>query len=260
MSNNSHSSEEKEFQGGERLYLGKTESDEGSIREHLNRYTFALERMPEHAVVVDAACGTGYGSEMLAKKAEKVFGLEISDHALEWARSHHQKPNVEYIAADLNKTLPIPSESCDLVVSFETLEHVENQKNMLSEFKRILKPGGALIISSPDREIITEKAHTDNKFHIHELSKKESVELFRSYFTLEAMYGQTKYVQLPWYKRLIKLIVKLDVFKIRRIIVRKFGLKLAVHKHFSPIEHSELEKVTFDSPNAYYVLLAVCKK
>lgn len=252
--------EKKEFQGGERLYLGKTESDEGSIREHLDRYAFALEHMPEHAVVVDAACGTGYGSEMLAQKAGKVFGLEISDHALEWARSHHQKPNIEYKTADLNKTLPIPSESCDLVVSFETLEHIEDQKNMLSEFKRILKSGGALIISSPDREIITEKAHTDNKFHIHELSKKESIELLRSYFTVEEVYGQTKYITLPWYKRLIKLIAKLDIFKVRRVLLRVLGLKLAVHKHFSPIEHSSLERVTLDSPNVYYVLLAVCRK
>jgi len=156
--------QDKEFQAGERLYLGKTESDQNSIREHLDRYAFVFQRIPRGTVTLDAACGTGYGTEILAGKASKVFGLEISKHAIEWARTHHQKPNIEYKIVDLNKSLDIPSKSCDVVVSFETLEHIADQKNMLSEFKRILKPGGLLIISSPDREIITEKAGTKNKF------------------------------------------------------------------------------------------------
>jgi ubiquinone/menaquinone biosynthesis C-methylase UbiE len=260
MVNNQNPSEEKEFQGGERLYLGKTESDENSINEHLERYKFALKKVPDGGVVVDAACGTGYGSEMLAEKAGKVIGLEINDHALQWARTHHQKRNIEYKIANLNEQLPVSSESCDAVASFETLEHIKDQNNMLSEFKRILKPGGQLVISSPDREIITDKAHTENKFHIHELSKKELVGLLRSHFTLEELYGQTKYASLPWYKRAIKLLVKLDVFKLRRTIVKVFGLKLVVHKHFSPIEYSLLEKVDPDSLSDYYVLLAVCRK
>jgi len=75
---------------------------------------------------------------------------------------------------------------------------------------------------------------------------------------VEELYGQTKYIELPWRKKLLKLIMKLDIFKIRRLIVRFLGLKLFVHKNFSPMAYSGIEKVDFNSPNDFYVLIAVC--
>jgi len=252
--------DEKEFQGGERLYLGKTASDENSIKEHFARYEFAKKHFKPDFTVLDAACGTGYGSDFISDSAKKIIGIEISDHALSWAKSHYQKPNIEFKKGDLNKSLDLPSESIDAIVSFETLEHVENQENMLSEFKRVLKPGGMLFVSSPDREILSEKAGDNNKFHIHELSKKEFVNLLQKYFKLEELYGQTKFVVLPWYKRIIKTLMKLDVFKLRRIIVKVFGLKLFIHKNFSPMKYTPLEKVDFDSKNDFYMLVGFCRK
>ena len=251
--------DEKEFQGGERLYLGKTESDDNSLKEHFARYEFAKKYLKPNFVVLDAACGTGYGSDFISDSVKKVIGLEISDHALNWARNNHQKVNIEFKKGDLNKPLDILSGSVDTVISFETLEHMENQDNMLSEFKRVLKPGGLIFISSPDREILKEKAGDDNKFHIHELSKKEFVDMLQKYFKLDELYGQTKFVVLPWYKRFIKFLMKLDIFKLRRIIVKAFGLKLFIHKSFSPMKATALEKVDADSKNDFYVLVAVCR-
>lgn len=251
---------DKEFNAGERLYIGKTVAYEPGVKEHFDRYDFAKKYLRSDFVVLDAACGTGYGSEILSKLVSKVVGLEISDHALDWARGHHQKTNIEFKKANLNKTMDLPSDYFDAIISFETLEHVENQGNMLSEFKRVLKPGGVLIISSPDREIITEKGGTDNKFHINELSKKELVAILKQNFKLEDIYGQTRYVMLPWYKKIIKLIAKLDIFKIRRKIVQFLKLNFFFHKHLAPMAYSSIEKVEFDSPNNYYVLIAVCRK
>lgn len=251
---------EKEFQGGERLYVGKTKSDDNSINEHFSRYKFAKKYLKPDFIVLDAACGTGYGSEFISDSVEKVIGIEISDHALEWGKKHHQKTNIEFKKGNLNNPLDVPSESVDTVISFETLEHVENQENMLSEFNRVLKPGGLFFISSPDREILTEKAGDDNKFHIHELSKKEFVSLLKKYFKIEELYGQTKYVELPWHKKAIKILAKFDIFKIRRLIVKLFGLKLFIHKNFSPMENTSLEKTELNSKNNFYVLLAVCRK
>ena len=251
--------DEKEFQGGERLYLGETESDEGSIKEHYNRYEFAKKYFKPDFTVLDAACGTGYGSDFISDSAKKIIGIEISDHALEWAKNNHQKINIEFKKGDLNEKLDVSSESVDAIVSFETLEHVENQENMLSEFKRVLKPGGLLFISSPDREILSEKAGDNNKFHIHELSKKEFIGLLQQYFKIDSLYGQTKFIVLPWYKRLIKFLMKLDIFKLRRVIVKVFGLKLFIHKNFSPMKATPLEKVDLGSKNDFYVLVAVCR-
>lgn len=251
---------DKEFNAGERLYIGKTVAYEPGVKEHFDRYDFAKKYLKPDFIVLDAACGTGYGSDELSGCVKKIVGLEISDHALDWAKNHHKKLNIEFKKANLNKAVDLPSDYFDAIISFETLEHVENQENMLLEFKRILKPGGVLIISSPDREIITEKGGTDNKFHINELSKKELVAILRRNFKLEEIYGQTKYVILPWYKKIIKLIAKLDIFKIRRKIVQLLKLNFFFHKHLAPMEYSSIEKVDFDSPNDYYVLIAVCKK
>ena len=182
--------DEKEFSAGERMYLGSDACDVDSHKDHFDRYEFAKKFLKKDFTVADAACGTGYGSDMISGSCAKVIGLEISDHALAWARTHHAKVNVEFKKADLNRNLDLPSDFADVVVSFETLEHIANQGGMLAEFKRILKPHGVLIISSPDRDIITGKAHLKNEFHINELSKPEFVAVMRKYFTLEDLYAQ----------------------------------------------------------------------
>lgn len=252
--------EDKEFNAGERLYIGKTVAYEPGVKEHFDRYDFAKKYLKPDFIVLDAACGTGYGSEILASSVRKVVSLEISDHALDWGRSHHQKSNIEFKKADLNEPIDLPDNYFDAIISFETLEHVENQENMLAEFKRVLKHGGVLIISSPDREIITEKGGTNNEFHINELSKKELVTILGKNFKLESIFGQTKYVILPWYKKTIKLIAKLDVFKIRRKLAQLLRLNFFFHKHLAPMAYSSIERVDLDTPNDYYVLIAICKK
>jgi SAM-dependent methyltransferase len=131
---------------------------------------------------------------------------------------------------------------------------------MLDEFRRILKPGGVLLISSPDREIITERAHTENEFHIHELSKKEFLNLIKQFFAIEEFYGQTKYKILPRYKKFIKAMAKLDVFKLHRFVVRVLGLKLLVHKTLAEHSYGSLERDSLESPNEFFVLLAICRK
>ena len=252
--------ENKEFQAGERLYIGKTVSDERSIDEHWARYRFAAERSRPDFIILDAACGSGYGTDFLAQKAHEAYGVEINDHAFQWAKEYYGGPRTHFMQADLNKPLPFPDEKFDMVTSFETLEHVAGQEMMLHEFRRVLKPGVILIISSPDREVITDRAGAENKFHINELSKKEFIVLLQGYFELEALYGQTKYSPLPWHKRAIKRLAKLDVFKLRRRIVRWFGLKLFIHKILSPIAETPIELIPLHGANDYYVLLGVCRK
>jgi ubiquinone/menaquinone biosynthesis C-methylase UbiE len=251
---------DKEFNGGERLYLGETEIAAPDLREHFSRYEFAFTQLKDGWRVLDAACGTGYGTAILAEKNISLVGMEISDHALAWANEKSKKPNIQFIKGNLNDKLPFEDASFDAITSFETLEHIENQEGMMAEFKRVLRPGGLLLLSSPDREIITDHAHAENHFHIKELSKLEFIELLKNYFLLEAIYGQTKYVPPSFLKRLIKIIAKLDVFKLRRIVVRALGLKLFVHKALSVQEETSLVSVRPEDKNEYFVLVAVCRK
>ena len=251
---------DEEFTSGERLYLGVNCAEHDSPQDHFDRYQFARAYLKPGFTVVDAACGSGYGSEMLASACKEVVGVEISDHALAWAKEHYEKNNISFVKGDLNKPLPLPSSFADAVVSFETLEHVQNQNTMLSEFARVLKPDGLLVISSPDKEVINGPGKTDsgNQFHIHELSKKEMIDLLEKHFIIDELYGQNKFYQYGTALGTIAAFVKaIDVLNLRRFFLRRINetkADLGMHP-FSPIQ-----KIRRDIPSHNTVIIAVCRK
>ena len=156
--------------------------------EHLHRYLQACE-VAAGKVVLDIACGEGYGSLMLAKKADKVIGVDISVDTVEHAQKRYKKENLEYIVGSC-AAIPLPDASVDLVVSFETIEHHEQHEEMMHEIKRVLRPSGALLISSPDKYHYSIEHGYSNPFHIKELYQHEFKQLLRSHFTNIAFFGQ----------------------------------------------------------------------
>lgn len=165
-------------------------TESGEIRhEHLHRYAWCRQFAVGKAVL-DIACGEGYGSAMLAEVAASVKGVDISREAVEHARrTYEEVPNLTFLegnAADI----PLPDESVDLVVSFETIEHHDRHVEMISEIRRVLRPDGVLIISSPNRPVYSDKAGHHNEFHVKELDFAELDELLRAKFEKVRYYGQ----------------------------------------------------------------------
>lgn len=150
----------------------------GSI-EHLHRYSMALELIKPGMTVLDAACGEGYGTNLISGYAEKVFGVDISKEAVEHAREKYQKKNIHFIEASAVK-IPLDDKSIDLIISFETLEHLFEQEKLILEFKRLLKKDGIIIISTPDKEYYKEAGI--NHYHVKELYFKEFENLLNPYF------------------------------------------------------------------------------
>jgi SAM-dependent methyltransferase len=212
---------DREYTTGERVYLGRTRSAENEDL-HVERYRFALDQIREGEVVVDAACGSGYGTELIADKAAQVIGLDISDHALHYAIRHHKRTNIEYRQANFDLPIPLPSLTFDAIVCFETIEHVSNPDQLVSELHRILKPDGLLILSSPDRAV-SERLHHRNKFHVHELSRLELTTLIGKRFTIDELYGQVPYTAGTWQRPLVWL-ARLDVANLRGRIGDAGGL------------------------------------
>lgn len=239
----------------ERLYLGTGRYIQEEL--HLGRYRFAGTRIAGGATVLDAACGSGYGSGILAERARRVVAVDLSDEALAHAREHYQLANIEFIRADLSEPLGLPDGSCDAIVSFETIEHVRHQHVMLSEFHRILAPGGMLIISSPDRDIITGRAHEINEFHVAELSKLEFVDLIGSYFRIDELYGQMRYELSTW-KHAAKQLAKQDILGLRTRI-RSCRLGQVMDGMLAP-SHRLLEAVSTNTPGEHWWLIAVAVK
>jgi ubiquinone/menaquinone biosynthesis C-methylase UbiE len=161
----------------------------GVIRyEHLHRYALCLD-MVDGLDVLDIACGEGYGSAMLASRAKRVVGVDIEHRAVEHARHTYYHPNVRYLAGDC-AAIPAADDSFDVVVSFETLEHVGEQDQMLSEIRRVLRPGGRLVISSPNKLVYSDEVHFTNPYHVRELYYDEFVRLLERHFASIRIHGQ----------------------------------------------------------------------
>ena len=94
--------------------------------EHVQRYAFARELVAD-CDVLDAACGEGYGSALLAQAARRVDGVDLSSEAVEHARNRYgQADNLAFHCSDVTQ-LPFPDDHFDRIISFETLEHLEPQ-------------------------------------------------------------------------------------------------------------------------------------
>jgi ubiquinone/menaquinone biosynthesis C-methylase UbiE len=175
---------------GERLETH--EQGEGMI-EHLHRYAIAMDRC-NGKVVLDIASGEGYGSNLLATVASKVTGVDIDAGTVRAANEKYaaKHGNLEFIQGSAD-SIPTSPGLFDAVVSFETIEHHDKHKEMMKEIKRVLKPGGLLIISSPDKLFYSDKPGTTNPFHVKELYKDEFRLLLTSYFKNVVLYRQKSF-------------------------------------------------------------------
>jgi SAM-dependent methyltransferase len=161
----------------------------GVIRyEHMHRYALCLD-MVEGLDVLDIASGEGYGSMLLASRAKRVVGVDVETRAVEHARHTYYRPNVRFLVGDCTE-IPVADASFDVVVSFETIEHIEEHDRMLAEVRRVLRPGGRLVISSPNKLVYSDVVRFTNPFHVHELYYDELVRLLERHFACVRIHGQ----------------------------------------------------------------------
>jgi SAM-dependent methyltransferase len=156
--------------------------------EHWHRYAWAAE-MVVGKRVLDAACGEGYGSHLLSARAGHVTGLDVSEQAIKHARQRYSRDRLDFDCGDATR-LSYADDSFDAVVSFETLEHLEAQDQLLAEFRRVLRPDGFLLISSPDRKTYSDETGYDNPFHVRELYRDEFEALITRHFPAFRLWGQ----------------------------------------------------------------------
>ncbi|UNZ53652.1 glycosyltransferase [Agrobacterium tumefaciens] len=156
--------------------------------EHMHRYHLA-KNFVANKDVLDIASGEGFGSALLAQKARSVVGVDISDEAVLHAQEKYKAGNISFKTGSC-EAIPLPSASVDVVVSFETLEHIDAHELFLQEVKRVLRPGGVLVISTPEKDAYTVATGLVNPFHVKELFKHEFDELLSHHFAHVSMHGQ----------------------------------------------------------------------
>ncbi len=156
--------------------------------EHYHRYSM-IRSLVGGKSVLDAACGEGYGSALLAASARQVTGVDISAEAIAHAKATYRHDNLNFKQSDV-LAIDVLDNSFDVVVSFETLEHLAEHDELMQSFKRVLKPEGILIVSSPDKAEYSDKTGFNNEFHVKELYRNEFDTLINRYYQHARWYGQ----------------------------------------------------------------------
>ena len=162
---------------GERLV---TSCNRPLVYEHLHRYAIACAVAPGKRVL-DIACGEGYGSNLLARVAASVIGVDLDAKTIAHARAKYSHRNLEFLEGSCDE-IPCADGSIDLVASFETIEHISDHARFMSELKRVLAPGGMLVISSPDKAEYRRRSEAGNPFHQAELTHSEFIALMKQSF------------------------------------------------------------------------------
>jgi SAM-dependent methyltransferase len=164
--------------------------------EHLHRYYFA-SRFVRGKEVLDLGCGEGYGSNILSKYAKYVIGIDYDKKIINHASRKYRKRNLKFIQALATNISDLNGKKFDVIVCFETIEHLEDHDILLSEIRNVLKNTGILIISTPDKRVYGKRARAkrqpSNIYHKKELSCDEFAYLLRNKFKHVSFFGQNVY-------------------------------------------------------------------
>ncbi len=153
----------------ERVVPGKTPVV--NVQKHIARYNLALQFCVDKHVM-DVACGVGYGTHLISKIARKVDGYDISKKATDHAMKEYSGKKIAYYTKDL---MDVETKPVDVVVSFETIEHLKDLNKTQEKLLSFLKPGGLIVYSVP----LNEDAG-DNEHHHHTFDLDTADNLFPS--------------------------------------------------------------------------------
>ena len=227
-----------------------------TLIEHEQRYWFANQFL-ENKIVVDCASGAGLGTQIYAQSgAEKILAFDISEEAVIEAKSINSSPLVE-IKQSTATHLALASQSIDVYVSFETIEHIDNAVDYLIEAQRILKPDGLFICSTPNRNVTNPGCQAAQKpinpFHVKEYSSAEFYQLLSEHFEIIEKYGQNKKPSL--------IIHTLNLLKkcLPHPLPARIHQVFKVLSYFLGLSHKNgIEKIDGNS-DCFEFLIAVCK-
>ncbi|WP_163539309.1 class I SAM-dependent methyltransferase [Gracilibacillus sp. YIM 98692] len=167
---------------GERIIPEKMKITNELLIEHLARYHFSVPHV--HGRVLDFATGAGYGTHIIAKKCkrkmEEIIGVDIDPEVIEYAKKQYYHPLSSYQLEDVtDHALPEKLGQFDVILSFETIEHIENEEQFLKNVYDLLKPGGTLLLSTPFGQ--GRGIPSGSPFHVHQVTVEEFIEMFENY-------------------------------------------------------------------------------
>ncbi|MBI2613218.1 MAG: methyltransferase domain-containing protein [Candidatus Levybacteria bacterium] len=188
------------------------------VKDSLARYNFA-SRYIKNKTVLDIACGEGYGSFLLSKKAKNVTGVDVADEIIKNAVEKYQlNGNIKFVSSDAVDFLAKTNKKFDVIISFETVEHVKNYMQFIELLKKCLKPGGTLVLSTPNKRFSDLFfGGTFNRYHLKEFYTREVGNILtKSFHSKPEIYRQRSVSK----KHMILSAVKSFIFNEKSTIVK----------------------------------------
>ena len=217
---------------------------------HLAAYLYARE-LARDRQVLDAGCGEGFGTVLLAETARRVTGIDYSAEAVKAAAAKYRRPTLEFRHIDVYQ-LPGLDLRFDLITNFQVLEHLADPVKFLTAVRAALKPGGVLMLTTPNR--LT--SISENPYHLHEYVADELLALLRPLFArveLYSMMGNEKVRAFDAERaRQVRRILRLDPLGLRnllpeRVVKSVFGrLAVLVRKRVSDADPASRSIVPSD--------------
>jgi len=195
---------------GEYFIPGK--SGERIEADHLERYRFAC-RYAKGKAVLDIACGVGYSSQMFFEAGAFSYdGVDINEKLIEYAKNNYSSERINYFVGDICTFTP--NKTYDLITCYETIEHIKDYETAIKNLNSLLKVGGTLLISSPNRTVTSPNCNTladkpSNEFHTQEFIPEELISILNKHgFTggRDNLYGQRqrkKVYRNRYYRKII---------------------------------------------------------
>ncbi len=186
------------------------------ISRHVVAYRFAQECVRgKH--VLDAGCGDGYGTHMLAQTAAAALGVDRAGDTIAAAAQRYHAPNLSYRACNL-ESLGDLGQQFEVVCNFQVIEHLVDPRPFLEQVRRVLKPGGTFIVTTPNRL----NSFVENPYHVHEYVGDELEALLRGVFPSVEMRGVCGNERVMAFERArgtqANRILRLDPLNLRRLL------------------------------------------
>ena len=224
----------------------------GELSVVYEHHKYAYEETLQYVtdkIVLDVGCGTGYGVKICSETAKFVVGLDYDLSAVKYCNDNFATENNSFINSNA-LLLSIVTDSFDVAITFQVIEHISDSLKFIEELKRVVKPSGLIIISTPN---VTDsgKRKFGNPFHINEMGYDDLEDLLRKSFESFEIFGHTYKSQ----GTLMKMIRKLPLYKIGAWFRRSSIIKKQVSKSLGMTKFRTVRDNVENSMDLY----AVCK-
>jgi 2-polyprenyl-3-methyl-5-hydroxy-6-metoxy-1,4-benzoquinol methylase len=235
--------------------------------EHLQRYEF-FKHLYSNNIVIDAACGSGYGTHLIRQyDARQAIGIDISEEAVSYAKTHYSAEGLSYRVLECENISALQTEA-DVVVSFETIEHLKEPERFIREVSTVLKKDGVFICSTPNKQRLSGEGNI-NPFHHSELEWDEFRRIFEKYFRVESCYHQTETIEYLRYQEVRHLLHQQDAknnsfifnrleLALRKILGRDFKPIPYIHDSLAEQQASDIRIEPMTVPKRWHKTFIIC--